>query len=91
MGYPARYAPENEREFSSENYSRELTDILKAVVANEKILEINSSTKSEKPFMPSEDILKKYTALGGKYVTFGSDAHSEVEKIIKKYGLVSIS
>lgn len=99
LGYPARYAPKNERKFGFENYSCELTNILKAVVANEKILEINSSTKSEKPFMPSEDILKKYIALGGKYVSFGSDAHSvarycenvsEVEKIIKKYGLVSI-
>lgn len=99
LGYPARYAPENEQGFSFENYSRELTDILRLIIANEKYLEINSSTKSEKPFMPSEDILKKYAALGGKYVTFGSDAHSvarycenvsEVEKIIKKYGLVSI-
>ena len=99
LGYPARYAPENEQGFSFENYSRELADILRLIIANEKFLEINSSTKSEKPFMPSEDILKKYAALGGKYVTFGSDAHSgarycekiaEVEKIIKKYGLVSI-
>lgn len=99
LGYPARYAPKNEREFSFENYSCELTDILRSIIANEKYLEINSSTKSEKPFMPSENILKKYTVLGGKYVSFGSDAHSvarycenvsEVEKIIKKYGLVSI-
>lgn len=99
LGYPARYAPENEQGFSFENYSRELADILRLIIANEKYLEINSSTKSEKPFMPSEDILKKYIALGGKYVTFGSDAHSvarycenvsEVEKIIKKYGLVPI-
>lgn len=43
------YAPANERGFSFENYSRELTDILKAVIANGKSLEINSSTKSEKP------------------------------------------
>lgn len=99
LGYPARYAPENEREFSFENYSRELTDILRSIIANEKYLEINSSTKSEKPFMPSEDILKKYTALSGKYVSFGSDAHSvarycenspEVEKIINKYGLIFV-
>ena len=99
LGYPARYAPENERDFSFEKYSRELTDILKAIIANGKFLEINSSTKSEKPFMPSEDILKKYANIGGKFVTFGSDAHSverycqnspEVEKIIDKYGFVSI-
>ena len=99
LGYPARYAPENERNFSFENYSRELTDILKAIIANGKFLEINSSTKSEKPFMPSEDILKKYANIGGKFVTFGSDAHSverycenspEVEKIINKYGLIFV-
>lgn len=99
LGYPARYAPENEREFSFENYSRELADILRSIIANEKYLEINSFTKSEKPFMPSEDILKKYTALSGKYVSFGSDAHSvarycenssEVEKIINKYGLIFV-
>lgn len=49
--------------------------------------------------MPSEDILKKYANIGGKFVTFGSDAHSverycenvsEVEKIIKKYGLIFV-
>ena len=99
LGYPARYAPENERDFSFEKYSRGLTDILKAIIANGKFLEINSSTKSEKPFMPSEDILKKYANIGGKFVTFGSDAHSvarycenvsEVEKIIKKYGLIFV-
>ena len=99
LGYPARYAPKNEREFSFENYSRELTDILKAIIANGKFLKINSSTKSEKPFMPSEDILKKYADIGGKFVTFGSDAHSldrycekiaEVEKIINKYGFTLV-
>lgn len=76
-----------------------MTDILKAIVANGKFLEINSSTKSEKPFMPFEDILKKYAAFGGKFVTFGSDAHSverycenatEVEKIINKYGFTLV-
>ena len=99
LGYPARYAPENEQGFSFENYSRELADIVRSIIANEKYLEINSSTKSEKPFMPSEDILKKYIALGGKYVSFGSDAHSvarycenvsEIEKTIKKYGLIFV-
>ena len=99
LGYPARYAPKDERDFSFEKYSAELTDILKAIISNGKFLEINSSTKSEKPFMPFEDVLKKYAALGGKFVTFGSDAHSavrycenasEVEKIIKKYGFVSV-
>ena len=99
LGYPARYAPKNGRDFSFENYSGELTDILKSIIANGKFLEINSSTKSEKPFVPFEDILKKYAAFGGKFVTFGSDAHSvarysekitEVEKIINKYGLVSV-
>ena len=66
---------------------------------NENFLEINSSTKSEKPFMPAADILEEYVVLGGKYVTFGSDAHSveryceniaEVGKSIKKYGLISV-
>ncbi len=99
LGYPARYAPENERDFSIEKYSTELTDILKAIISNGKYLEINSSTKSKKPFMPFEDILKKYADIGGKLVTFGSDAHSverycenapEVEKIIKKYGFISV-
>lgn len=99
LGYSVRYAPKSERQFGFENYSRELTDILKVIIANGKFLEINSSTKSEKPFMPSEDILKKYAAFGGKFVTFGSDAHSverccekitEVEKIINKCGFTPV-
>ena len=76
-----------------------MTDILKSIIAKRKFLEINSSTKSEKPFMPSEEILEKYVAFGGRFVTFGSDAHSverycenasEVGKTIKKYGLISV-
>lgn len=96
LGYPARYAPKNERDFCFENYSHDLTDILKSIIFHGKFLEINTLTKTERPFMPTGDILKEYAACGGAAVTFGSDAHSvlryaeksdEVEKAVNTCGL----
>lgn len=54
-----------------------IDQVLAAVVKTGKALEVNTSGMATdwKHFMPDEDILKRYYALGGRFVTTGSDAH----------------
>lgn len=76
LGYPLRYSPCKEENFSYEDFAGEYERILKEIVKSGKCLEINSSTKTDKPFMPNEKIMEKYAEFGGKKISFGSDAHS---------------
>lgn len=54
-----------------------LTKILKAVIADGKGIEVNTSSYRYglKDLTPSRDILKLYKELGGKIITIGSDSH----------------
>ena len=54
-----------------------LTKILKTVIADEKGIEVNTSSHRYglKDLTPSRDILKLYKELGGKIITIGSDSH----------------
>ena len=54
-----------------------LTKILKTVIADEKGIEVNTSSHRYglKDLTPSRDILKLYKTLGGKIITIGSDSH----------------
>lgn len=63
------------------NYSKinKATDrLLKAIIENNKSLEVNSSGLRQmmSRSMPDENILIRYKELGGKNITIGSDAHS---------------
>ena len=51
--------------------------VLLAIIKTGKALEVNTSGMATawKHFMPDENILKRYYALGGRIVTTGSDAH----------------
>lgn len=76
IGYAARYAPYPDKEPTYEEFKDEIDDILSAVIRKGKILEANSSAKGLKtPFLPSVDILQRYFELGGRKVSFASDAH----------------
>ena len=54
-----------------------IDQVLSAVIQTGKALEVNTSGISTAwhQFMPDEDILKRYFAMGGRIVTTGSDAH----------------
>lgn len=76
IGYAARYAPFEDKRFSLDRFGEEIDDILKTIIEKDKILEVNSSTKQLPQLcMPSEEILQRYYALGGRKVSFGSDSH----------------
>ncbi|MFO7814754.1 MAG: histidinol-phosphatase HisJ family protein [Halanaerobiales bacterium] len=93
LDFPKRYL---NYEYKNENL---MNKILKQIVKNDIVLEINSSSlrKGLSTPMPSEWILKKYIKFGGKRVTIGSDSHRINEltndfeliyKIVEKLDLI---
>ncbi len=81
LDYPKRYGAEMWGEFRYADYSGLIDPILRAVVQQGMVLEINTkgwrSAAAEQ--YPSVDILKRYKDLGGQFVTLGSDAHDTSE------------
>lgn len=84
VGYCTRYAPYEDKSASYAEFPSEWDSVLKAVIARDKILEINTSNKlGVSPTLPDRDILERYFALGGRKVSIGSDAHFQ-ERILDK-------
>lgn len=76
LAYCTRYAPYEDRSAKWKDYSVAIDSILKAVIAKDKILEVNSSNKLGVSLMlPDTDILERYYELGGRKLSFASDAH----------------
>ena len=96
IGYIARYVPFADRKLSLEEFGDEINDILKTIIKKGKILEVNSANKTlENRTLPAWEIVERYFALGGRKVSFGSDAHfvgriadkrGEVVEMLKKIG-----
>ncbi|MBQ8658021.1 MAG: histidinol-phosphatase HisJ family protein [Clostridia bacterium] len=85
IGYCTRYAPYEDRAATLAEFQSEIDGILKRIIELEKILELNSSNKGGvSPFLPSREILERYFALGGRKVSFGSDAHY-VSRVMDKW------
>lgn len=83
--YPTRYAPYDDVQITQEEFGAQIDDILKTIMQKNKILEVNSSSSGLKQdFLPSEEWLKRYYALGGRQISFGSDAHAET-RILDKW------
>lgn len=76
IGYVSRNAPYPDRKIRYEEFADLYDDILKTIVLKGKILEVNSSAYGAgSDFLPDEDVLSRYFALGGRLISFGSDAH----------------
>lgn len=82
LTYPLRYFPASRlAEYDIMQHKEQIEHILKTLVKNGKALEINTAgseyvTKSITANMhPCIELLKMFKALGGEYVTVGSDAH----------------
>ncbi len=81
MEYVARYVPFANREIDVEKYRPLVDDILLTIIAKDKILEVNSATKGLKRLsLPNLPFIKRYFELGGRKISYGSDAHG-VERI----------
>lgn len=84
IGYIARYVPFEDRRLSVEEFGAEIDDILRTIIQKDKILEINTANKGlENRTLPSWEIVERYYALGGRKVSYGSDAHFK-ERIADK-------
>ena len=78
LTYPLRYiVGEQHREVSYEVYKDRVDDILKALIEQNKALELNTSGLRQAigKTMPCPTVIKRFKELGGKYLTIGSDAH----------------
>ncbi len=78
LTYPLRYIQGDQKiPVDLSLYSEQIDYILKALVAKEKALEINTSGLRQAlgDTMPSESIVRRFKELGGQYITIGSDAH----------------
>jgi len=76
FGYCTRYAPYVDRVATLAEFGEAIDGVLRRIIELDKILEINSSNKGGvSSFLPSKEILERYFALGGRKVSFGSDAH----------------
>ena len=82
--YPVRYAPYEKREITLLEYGRQIDEILREIIERDKILEVNSSAKGAgELFLPGREIVARYFALGGRKVSFASDAH-DVSRILER-------
>ena len=76
LTYCARYAPYEDRLVRWKDYSVAIDDILQTLIARGKILEVNTSNKGYPGWaIPNTEILERYFELGGRKISFASDAH----------------
>ncbi len=74
--YITRYVPFENRELSLSDYQAEIDEILTAIIQKGKILEVNTATKKmPRSSLPGKEILRRYFELGGRAISYGSDAH----------------
>lgn len=102
IGYPSRYAPYKDKKMSYAEFAKEYDDILGTVIAKNKILEVNASNNGASEFATfvGEDVLRRYYEMGGRQVSYASDAHStdsilrkrdEVVEMLKNIGFTYIT
>lgn len=78
LTYPLRYIQgEQGVQVDLERHSDKLDRIFRSLIDHEKALEVNSSGIFGKlgETMPGPGLLRRYYELGGRLLTFGSDAH----------------
>ncbi len=84
IGYIARYVPFQDKRLSLREFGEQIDDILLAIIRKDKILEVNSANKNlENRTLPAFEIVERYFELGGRKISFGSDAHF-IERIADK-------
>lgn len=77
IDYISRYARYNDKEIYYKDFSEHIDAVLRIVAENGKALEINTRRLDDvKAAENLSDICKRFSDLGGKLVTIGSDAHT---------------
>lgn len=78
VGYITRYVPFADRRLLLSEFGEQIDDILLTIMQKGKILEANTAIAVGT--LPTGEILERYFELGGRKVSYGSDAHG-VERI----------
>lgn len=87
IGYIARKAPFEQTPIEYNQFKTQYDNIIAAIIEKDKSLEINSHSKNtQSDFLPWLEIIKRYKELGGKKISFGSDAH-RIERLAEKYDI----
>jgi histidinol-phosphatase (PHP family) len=74
IGYISRYAPYSEKGLLMPETKENIDKILKEIIKQGKTIEINTNNKAG-DLLPERCILERYFLLGGRNITFSSDAH----------------
>lgn len=101
IGYPTRYAPYEDKEMSLSQFQDKIDKIFLEIIRLDKILEVNSSNKGGvSRFLPSDELIARYFALGGRKISYGSDTHTlvriadkreEVAAFLKEVGFTHLT
>ncbi len=77
MDYISRYGPYKDKQYKYEDYKEIIDEILKAIIRNNKGMEVNTSGLREglNTTYPKNEVLLRYKELGGEILTIGSDSH----------------
>lgn len=76
--YPLRYFyARNQIHIDMSRYRKETDELLALLAEKEKALEINTAGLRQPihALSPEKELVRRFHELGGKYITFGSDAH----------------
>lgn len=89
IGYVCRNAPYDNAPLTLNEFGDIIDEILKKIIEKNKTIELNTSTKTAGSLtLPNTEILKRYYELGGRNITFGSDAHN-IDRLCEHYELVT--
>ncbi len=78
LGYPVRYAPYQDKAMRYQDFPKAFDRVLQTIIQKNKILEVNASANgSGELCFACPDVLKRYFELGGRQVSYASDAHSK--------------
>lgn len=102
LGYVARYFPQTlGREIVYAEHAEAIDRVLKKIIEKDKILETNAAVQGLKQnAVTGRDILERYYALGGRNVSYASDAHQkssilrgreEIVKELKEIGFTHLT
>lgn len=83
LGYPVRYAPYQDKAMRYQEFPQLFDKVLQTIIDKNKILEVNASANgSGEISFACPDVLKRYFELGGRQVSYASDAHAK-ENILR--------
>lgn len=89
IGYITRYVNFENYTLCQDKYMDKIDTLLKEIISRDKTIEINTHIRhKEMMYLPEKGILQRYYELGGRRVTFSSDAHLS-ESIGHRYDIVS--